>query len=194
MRKRSLKVELPPITETWKEGHGWFPAGALSMDPARRAREDRLVSLCKTLRAIVSLEEVFAASSAWSLLERHESSLGGLTPVPQKTPKLLEPATVECELCGDQTNKTGTKRCDRCYELETRIQDNPQLAELILERVNIDRQIKESETRDRIKKRAYELDPECWISYSGKPRSFKRYMDQRRTEALRSAEKEVGRQ
>ena len=37
------------------------------------------------------------------------------------------------------------------------------------------------------KELAYKLDPECWISYSGKPRKFKSYMDQRRLASLRRA-------
>jgi hypothetical protein len=38
-----------------------------------------------------------------------------------------------------------------------------------------------------VKQRAYELDPECWESYIGKPKEFKRAMDARRTAALRKA-------
>lgn len=40
--------------------------------------------------------------------------------------------TVPCGLCGVQTRMLGTKRCDRCYELETRVNDNPGLARRIL--------------------------------------------------------------
>lgn len=39
-----------------------------------------------------------------------------------------------------------------------------------------------------VKDEAYKLDPECWVSYSGKPRDFKRAMDVRRLAALRKAE------
>ena len=40
--------------------------------------------------------------------------------------------TVPCELCGEQTPMTGTRRCDRCWELERRIHANPDLARSIL--------------------------------------------------------------
>jgi hypothetical protein len=39
---------------------------------------------------------------------------------------------VPCELCGEDTPMTGTKRCDRCWELEKRIRDDPRLAINIL--------------------------------------------------------------
>lgn len=42
--------------------------------------------------------------------------------------------TVPCGLCGTPTPMLGTKRCDACWELETRIQQDPDLAEKILER------------------------------------------------------------
>lgn len=44
-----------------------------------------------------------------------------------------EPETVPCGLCGTSTRMTGTKRCDRCWELESRIQGNPELARRILD-------------------------------------------------------------
>lgn len=47
-------------------------------------------------------------------------------------PQSADQATVPCELCKDPTTMLGTKRCDRCWELETRIQANPQLARKIL--------------------------------------------------------------
>jgi hypothetical protein len=31
--------------------------------------------------------------------------------------------TVACETCGEQTPMTGTKRCDRCWEVERRLKD-----------------------------------------------------------------------
>lgn len=37
-----------------------------------------------------------------------------------------------CGLCGRPTPMHGTKRCDRCYELESRIRDNPELAVKVL--------------------------------------------------------------
>lgn len=39
---------------------------------------------------------------------------------------------VKCGLCGTMTSMLGTKRCDSCWELEGRIQRNPQLASKIL--------------------------------------------------------------
>lgn len=48
---------------------------------------------------------------------------------------ITEP-TVPCGLCGRATRMTGTKRCDRCYELERRIQDDPALARQILRTVS----------------------------------------------------------
>jgi hypothetical protein len=44
-------------------------------------------------------------------------------------------STVACELCGAQTPSTGTKRCDRCWELETRILNDLELAREILRRI-----------------------------------------------------------
>ena len=38
-----------------------------------------------------------------------------------------------------------------------------------------------------VKEIAYEIDPECWVSYSGKPKAYKSAMDARRTAALRQA-------
>lgn len=49
---------------------------------------------------------------------------------------------IECQLCGGLTAMTGTKRCDRCWELETRILLNVELAEKILKR------IREEETKN----------------------------------------------
>lgn len=43
--------------------------------------------------------------------------------------------------------------------------------------------------RQEVKDIAYKLDPECWESYSGKPRAIKRAMDTRRTRALQEAER-----
>lgn len=41
----------------------------------------------------------------------------------------------------------------------------------------------------RIKNIAYKLDPECWVSYSGKPIPHKRYMEGRRAASLELAAK-----
>ena len=43
--------------------------------------------------------------------------------------------TVPCGICGTQTQMTGTKRCDWCYELENRVRRNPDLARQILQSI-----------------------------------------------------------
>ena len=43
--------------------------------------------------------------------------------------------TIPCELCGTATTYLGTKRCNRCWELERRIESNPELAQKILSRI-----------------------------------------------------------
>jgi len=40
--------------------------------------------------------------------------------------------TIACRLCGAMTGMLGTQLCDRCYELETRIQRDPELSRKIL--------------------------------------------------------------
>jgi hypothetical protein len=42
-----------------------------------------------------------------------------------------------------------------------------------------------------VKKRAYVIDPQCWVSYSGKPINFKRTMESRRRASLDQASLEV---
>lgn len=42
---------------------------------------------------------------------------------------------VPCELCEAPTKMTGTKRCNRCWELEKRIHSDPTLARKILEKL-----------------------------------------------------------
>jgi hypothetical protein len=39
---------------------------------------------------------------------------------------------IKCGLCGWPTTAHGTKRCDRCWELEGRIQRDPELARKVL--------------------------------------------------------------
>jgi len=39
---------------------------------------------------------------------------------------------VPCGICGTPTRMLGTKRCDPCWELETRIRHAPELARKIL--------------------------------------------------------------
>lgn len=41
-----------------------------------------------------------------------------------------------------------------------------------------------------VKQIAYKLDPECWASYSGKPKPYKQMMDIRRTASLQTAQAE----
>ena len=41
---------------------------------------------------------------------------------------------VPCELCGTPTSFTSTKRCDRCWELERRIERDLPLVKKLLER------------------------------------------------------------
>lgn len=48
--------------------------------------------------------------------------------------------TVACMYCGTQTPMTGTKKCDRCWELDSRIRRNPELARIIFERVYAERE------------------------------------------------------
>jgi hypothetical protein len=50
----------------------------------------------------------------------------------------------------------------------------------------VDNMIGQSEEMwpQRVKEMAYSLDPECWISYSGKPKRFKQYMEGRRLSSL----------
>jgi len=40
--------------------------------------------------------------------------------------------TVPCTWCGKPTTMLGTKLCDRCWELETRIHHDPKLAKRML--------------------------------------------------------------
>lgn len=48
----------------------------------------------------------------------------------------LDQELVDCELCRAQkTTALGTKRCDRCYELESRIRADLNLAKRIIARL-----------------------------------------------------------
>jgi hypothetical protein len=53
--------------------------------------------------------------------------------------------TTPCRLCGEPTTYTGTARCDRCWELEGRIERDPELARQILEKLDT----RDTETRIR---------------------------------------------
>jgi hypothetical protein len=48
------------------------------------------------------------------------------------------------------------------------------------------------ETRDDVKRLAYTLNPEAWVSYSGKTPKEKRWIDHLRTEALEEAARQLG--
>jgi hypothetical protein len=39
---------------------------------------------------------------------------------------------IPCRLCGGPTTMPGTRLCDRCWELERRVQADPELARKIL--------------------------------------------------------------
>lgn len=43
--------------------------------------------------------------------------------------------TIECKWCGKPTHMLGTKMCDRCYELESRISADPVLAQRMLNEI-----------------------------------------------------------
>lgn len=51
----------------------------------------------------------------------------------------VDQETVPCRICGNQTPMTGTKLCDRCWELKKRIHADPAIAERILLEVFKDR-------------------------------------------------------
>lgn len=42
------------------------------------------------------------------------------------------PHAVSCELCGVPTQMTGTRRCDRCWQIERTVERDPELARRIL--------------------------------------------------------------
>lgn len=47
--------------------------------------------------------------------------------------RILKPLpTVACKWCGESTVMTGTRQCDRCWELSNRIEANPELAQRML--------------------------------------------------------------
>lgn len=49
----------------------------------------------------------------------------------------IQTETVNCGICGEPTTMTGTKRCDRCRELERMIQADSHLARKILSTVPV---------------------------------------------------------
>ena len=50
--------------------------------------------------------------------------------------KHQEPKTVQCAHCGLPTSSTGSSRCDRCWELETRMRRDVVLAYRILRHID----------------------------------------------------------
>lgn len=46
--------------------------------------------------------------------------------------------TIPCRLCNKPTKMLGTKLCDECWELESRIHNQPQLAQKVLDQMNIE--------------------------------------------------------
>lgn len=65
--------------------------------------------------------------------ERPKVQLGGgvhSVPVPPAVPPA--PDTVPCGLCQNPTPMKGTRRCDRCWELEKRVQADPAIARRVL--------------------------------------------------------------
>lgn len=49
--------------------------------------------------------------------------------------KEREDGRVSCRLCGEMTRMESTKLCDRCWELERRIERDPSIAAAILIRI-----------------------------------------------------------
>lgn len=48
-----------------------------------------------------------------------------------------EEQTVPCELCGEKTYLIATKRCNGCWELESRIIEDKELAIKIMKRLGL---------------------------------------------------------
>ena len=42
-----------------------------------------------------------------------------------------------------------------------------------------------------VRTRVHQIDPECWISYSGKPKEFKQAMDVRRLAAIKKSKEKT---
>lgn len=50
----------------------------------------------------------------------------------------VEQPTVPCELCDEPTPMLGTRRCDRCWELDKRVRADVDLAQLIMRSIPVD--------------------------------------------------------
>lgn len=81
------------------------------------------IASCSKARVLVLDAQVDAARALFRVDEGH--------PVAQEA-RRLSIAYVACGLCGDPTTKTATRRCDRCWELESRIKAAPDLARRII--------------------------------------------------------------
>lgn len=47
----------------------------------------------------------------------------------------IEEEKCKCKWCGEDTHYTGTKECNRCWELRTRIKESIELAKKILKAI-----------------------------------------------------------
>lgn len=54
-----IRLELPPLTETWKEASVLHGAHLGASFPPRRTRENNARAALKLVRCLVSLEEVY---------------------------------------------------------------------------------------------------------------------------------------
>lgn len=50
--------------------------------------------------------------------------------------RMVERPTVPCQLCSKQTPMLDTKLCDRCWELKTRIESDPELAQIVIDKIS----------------------------------------------------------
>lgn len=55
----------------------------------------------------------------------------------------MSPTAIPCVWCGKPTLMTGTKCCDRCWELDRRIRGQPELARKMLEALDAEARAKE---------------------------------------------------
>ena len=48
----------------------------------------------------------------------------------------MDMKVTNCKWCGGKTVNTGTKECDRCWELRHRIENNMELAKMMMAQLN----------------------------------------------------------
>lgn len=107
----------------------------------------------------------------------------------------LEMPTIPCKYCGEPTVMLGTRQCNNCWEVSSRIGYSDFRAPLRKMLAELDLTLMPLELHQaprfssEIKEIAYQLDAECWVSYSGKPKKFKQAMEARRIKSLEQAEK-----